>query len=525
MLKTLIVLINFIGLFFLHLFTVNEVSIENLAPDSMKPGEKTLVEVTIYKSQIQGFGKMEIIFPEGFVASPSETKGASFTFSERKARFVWMTLPTEESFTVSYYLEAHPSFDGRYEVKGTFSYIKENERVDFVIPTKSVMVRPEGAVASNPSTNTSNTGESNTSSNTNANTSTNTSTDSNTAAANTSGSSGSPAASASSELSNEFRVERTITKLTDTEYRVNIRVLNSNIKGFAKITEGGPKFSKTEKIQDAGATVTIDENSKNNIKFVWFDVPVSPLIEVAYKLTLLSPSSQMPEINGKISFVDNNNPKEVVIVNVAGAVASSESNTLATNTSGETKSTTNTTAPTTSNNNSSTAAKENVSATNNSESTASNGSKTQKNDPVKEERNNVKETSNPVQTAENKSEKKGTTTSKESTKTNAGGVSRMPEAEKGVTYKVQILAAHRVVNKTYFKQRHGFSEDFNIENHEGWVKYTTGKFGEYKQARDARERLKSDYNTLPGPFVTAYNNGDRITVQEALLISKQQWYQ
>lgn len=521
MLKTLIVLINFIGLFFLHLFTVNEVAIQNVAPDSMKPGEKTLVEVTIYKSQIQGFGKMEILFPEGFVASPSETKGASFTFSERKARFVWMTLPTEESFTVSYYLESHPSFDGRYEVKGTFSYIKENERVDFVIPTKSVMVRAEGAVASNPESqnNETNSTESNTTSTAANNTST--------TAANNSSTQNSSTTAASSDLSTDFRVERTITKLTDTEYRVNIRVLNSNIKGFAKIIEGGPNLSKTEKIQDAGATVTAD---KNNIKFVWFEIPVSPLIEVAYKLTLLSPSSQTPEINGKIAFVENNNPKEVVIVNVAGAVASSESNALATNTtgnntSGETKSTTNATTPTTSSNNSSTAAKENVSTTNNNESTASNGSKTQKNDPVKEEKSNVKESSKSVETAENKSEKSGTSSSKESTKSNGNKVSRAPEAEKGVTYKVQILAAHRVVNKTYFKQRHGFSEDFNIENHEGWVKYTTGRFGEYKQARDERERLKSDYNTLPGPFVTAYNNGDRITVQEALLISKQQWYQ
>ncbi|MFO0359606.1 MAG: hypothetical protein ACK50N_03835, partial [Flavobacteriales bacterium] len=246
MLKASIVLINFIGLFFLHLFTVNEIGVQNLAPDSMKPGEKTLVEVTIYKSQIQGFGKMEILFPEGFIASPAETKGASFTFSERKARFVWMTLPTEETFTISYYLEAPATFDGRYEVKGTFSYIKENERMDFVIPTKSVMVKPDATLATNTETNATNSNESTT-----------------------------PVATATnntSNVSNEFRVERSITKITDTEYRVNIRVLNSNIKGFAKIIEGGPNLSKTEKIQDAGATVTAD---KNNIKFVWFEIPIS----------------------------------------------------------------------------------------------------------------------------------------------------------------------------------------------------------------------------------------------------------
>lgn len=491
MLKASIVLINFIGLFFLHLFTVNEIAIQNLAPDSMKPGEKTLVEVTIYKSQIQGFGKMEILFPEGFIASPAETKGASFTFSERKARFVWMTLPTEETFTISYYLETPATFDGRYEVKGTFSYIKENERMDFVIPTKSVMVRPDATLATNGGTNATN------------------SNDSTTPVAN--------ATSNSSNVPNEFRVERSITKITDTEYRVNIRVLNSNIKGFAKIIEGGPNLSKTEKIQDAGATVTAD---KNNIKFVWFEIPISPVIEIAYKLTLLSPSAQTPEINGKIAFVENNNPKEIVIVNASGNAATANTEQLATNstnTSSESKTSVNTTTNNSTEN--SAVNKENKTAT------AASEVKSETKQVAQEEKREVKSASTPVETAENKSSNNNTSTVKESSKTNTGKVSRTPDAENGVSYKVQILAAHRVVNKTYFKQRHGFSEDFNIENHEGWVKYTTGKFGEYKKARDERERLKSDYNTLPGPFVTAYNNGDRITVQEALLISKQQWYQ
>ena len=491
MLKASIVLINFIGLFFLHLFTVNEIAIQNLAPDSMKPGEKTLVEVTIYKSQIQGFGKMEILFPEGFIASPAETKGASFTFSERKARFVWMTLPTEETFTISYYLETPATFDGRYEVKGTFSYIKENERMDFVIPTKSVMVRPDATLATNGGTNATN------------------SNDSTTPVAN--------ATSHSSNVPNEFRVERSITKITDTEYRVNIRVLNSNIKGFAKIIEGGPNLSKTEKIQDAGATVTAD---KNNIKFVWFEIPISPVIEIAYKLTLLSPSAQTPEINGKIAFVENNNPKEIVIVNASGNAATANTEQLATNstnTSSESKTSVNTTTNNSTEN--SAVNKENKTAT------AASEVKSETKQVAQEEKREVKSASTPVETAENKSSNNNTSTVKESSKTNTGKVSRTPDAENGVSYKVQILAAHRVVNKTYFKQRHGFSEDFNIENHEGWVKYTTGKFGEYKKARDERERLKSDYNTLPGPFVTAYNNGDRITVQEALLISKQQWYQ
>ena len=93
----------------------------------------------------------------------------------------------------------------------------------------------------------------------------------------------------------------------------------------------------------------------------------------------------------------------------------------------------------------------------------------------------------------------------------------------GISYSVQILAAHRVVEKTYFTARHQFSGDYNIEHHDGWVKYTTGKYAEYSSARAARTEVSSSSKDLPGPFVTAYQDGNRITVQEALLITHQRW--
>jgi hypothetical protein len=59
------------------------------------------------------------------------------------------------------------------------------------------------------------------------------------------------------------------------------------------------------------------------------------------------------------------------------------------------------------------------------------------------------------------------------------------------------------------------------EMHEGWFKFTVGGFSDYSEARNKREEL-TPFN-LPGPFVTAYNAGTRITVQEALMITRQTW--
>lgn len=457
MLKTTFFAVNFIGLFFLHLFSVNEIGVENYAPDTLKPGERTLVEVTVHKEQVQGFAKMEIIFPEGFIATPAETNGASFTFSDRKVRFVWMTLPSESSFKVSYYLECPANFDGKYEVKGTFAYIRDNERVDYTLPVKHLFVKPDVAATASSETITNEEQEGDY-----------------------------PLSENQRDTGDEsvFTCERSITRLSDTEYRVDIQVRNSQIKGFAKIVETCPNLSKTEKIQDAGATVTSD---KNTIKFVWFEIPVSPVIQVSYKFTLISPASSAPEVSGKIAFVENNNPKEVPI-QTTGHVTD--------------------------------------------EPVASAPVQTEVPSPANEsktETNEVKTTEPKVTPPANTDvadtpAKQNTTESGMASKPVSGKVSGTPEPEIGVSYKVQIMAAHRVVNKSYFRHYHSFSEDFNIENHEGWVKYTTGKFDAYKKARDERERLRSDYSSLPGPFVTAYNNGDRITVQEALLISKQQWY-
>ena len=95
--------------------------------------------------------------------------------------------------------------------------------------------------------------------------------------------------------------------------------------------------------------------------------------------------------------------------------------------------------------------------------------------------------------------------------------------QNGIIYRVQILAGKNLVNGAYFKANHNYEENFVTENHKGLVKYTTGSYDVYKSARDKREDLSGKY-TLPGPFVTAYNNGQRITVQEALMISNQKWY-
>lgn len=90
-----------------------------------------------------------------------------------------------------------------------------------------------------------------------------------------------------------------------------------------------------------------------------------------------------------------------------------------------------------------------------------------------------------------------------------------------VDYKVQILAGHRIISEKQVSNQFNYNGEYALETHNGWIKYTVGSNSRYSDARDSRNELKI-YN-FPGPFVTAYNYGERISVQEALILTSQNW--
>ncbi|MEN9639731.1 MAG: hypothetical protein RLZZ262_1600 [Bacteroidota bacterium] len=458
MFKSFILLFNVAGVLLTGIFTSDDILIDHRIPATIQQGEKKLVELTISKGPIQGFAKMEINLPMGFTATPNENKNASFTFNGGQIRMVWMDLPTEEEFTISYYLECPENMEGQYSINGSFSYVNENIREDVSIAPKAIVVEKKVEIAQYEV----------------------------------------PTSMDDIKVEAPFEemvCERTVSKISDTEYQVKVVVINNSIVGFGRILETVPANCKTKSINAAEAVVTQD---KNSIKFVWFDVPKAKQFEVAYRVSCLTPETSLT-ISGQLSYTENGNPMNLDIptTSMEGTpMAGVDTNPLPQNTTA-------------------------INTTEETETVVK---------PSNEPKSNTTPKSNPSTTVPSNTATsnevgaiKKTDSATASTQTNDRSITSIPDPEVGITYKVQIMAAHRVVNKTYMKTKFNFADAFNIENHEGWVKYTTGKFSNYADAREARVSITAAHQGFRGPFVTAYNNGERITVQEALLISKQQW--
>lgn len=471
----------FIGyLCFIGAFFSDDVRVESNLPGELISGHRHLIEVEVAKGSIQGFSKLELSVPSGFSVMPSDIHGASFTFSGGRARFIWMEMPPGETFTVSYYIESEPNKEGIYEISGVFSYVNDNVRRDLKIPSKQIKLVPKQSVVMQ---------------------------------------------EYNLKEDVELVCERYVTRLNESEFQVRLVVRNNQIKGFGKVLETLPSGCVARKLNDGGAVVTQDANT---IKFVWFEVPDASTFEVSYLVSCPVPCNEI-SIQGQISYTENRKPFTIDVVNMESASALSVRDPGLAQDSKPTSLEQNQNQVSTDNQVSSkpenpTAVKD-ASAANavptspvaadvkgNDTSVTMNHDIKTSTETSREDKERVVVNDNAVletQTADNNNEVK---------------ISKLvAEPSRGITYSVQILAAHRVVEKTYFSKRHGYNGGYNIEHHEGWIKYVAGQYDAYSDARAAREDLKQDTRDFPGPFVTAYQDGARISVQEALLNSNQRW--
>jgi hypothetical protein len=461
--RSIIIGLKFIGLLLLSLWQKNPIEITHDPPVSMQPGEEQVVTVVIDKSDVTGFAKFQIALGEGLKAEVVETAGASFTFNNQKAKFIWMALPQEREFTIKYRLVATPAAAGAIPIESRFSYIYNNERKNFDVETHRVVFGNADDLGAED------------------------------LEASTSEEIINPEASAS--------VSRTITSAGINQWKVNVVLKKSNLGGFAKIEEEVPEGYTAIDLKSSGAVFS---STNEGVKYLWYDIPANEEVMVSYKLLpVIVQSGDEPEITGRFSYLQNEETIVLPILTGAAEIAEVPKDT-------------------------STAEIEEEIADLDPEPELTDEEPVQPpaeaaeiavmEEPVVEapKPEPVKTPTPPVNQPEKDPEPK-----KKITDSNIVDV---PEPQEGIFYRVQIAAGPNNLQPNTFAKLYGFDENFGIENYDGLFKYTTGYHQIYKEARNDRERIRGKYDKFDGPFVTAYNDGERITVQEALMVSNQKWY-
>ncbi len=461
MIKYLLYIINFIGVLFLSLFD-EPVFVKLSAPEEATAGSSIVVEVIINKANIKGFARYSQQLPVGYTAEVVNLPVGDFTFKDQKIIVGWLSLPKDCVITFSYRINIDPTAEGPLFLSGIFSYIEANERKNVETPTVSVIIRPSGFIAQQNNL--------------------------------------------ISDTTSQIGPQQTETETFDLQdvfcYRQIVRENNQFIVHLLVNTANLPrdKYAKIQELVPQGYQATAIETNDgifsfkdNTVKFLWMALPPQKQFVVSYKLIPLSGTlPETVELAGSFSYIENESTKMKSIQNrnflndpIMASVNRQKQETSLTN---------------------------QINFTNNQQ-TAQTQQQTN-------QQNQLAQQTEKTQKQESDKKQKQSSKTKEKPSTSVG----VPEPETGIRYRVQIAAGHRPVNPKHYFKRYNITEPVRIEQHEGWHKYTIGSYSYYKEARDKRVQI---WQTTPihDAFVSAYNNGVRITVQEALMISNQKWIQ
>jgi len=493
MLKGIFVSFNLAFLYLLSLILANGVNITLDCADQMDSPGELIVKVNFQKETLGGFAKFQQNFPQDSEIEVINNAGARAEVANGQMKLIWMNNLPETDFSIEYKVKITNPEVNNLKVGGKFTYLTtDNQRMTFDVPIKNVKVGEDPIVAEKP----------------------------------------------------KPQPEASFTRLAipkgSDQYLMQISISKKHLNDFAKVEEFLPEGAVATAEETNGAVFS---QINKKVKFVWMNIPGSENLMISYNVDMSrATTKEISIVEGKFSFVHEGSTKQLEI---PASSSGSSAPALAQNTSKPETSISESTTQESSTNNSS---QENSAPTAQTVTPTIDNSVETKTTIPTSPKVEAPATEKPKTTISEKPKtvvvlapkqtiKPKTTTPKTSSpiakNTTTKAKPSLPKSvtpsvtrpQNGVHYRVQLMASHKSVGASYFEERHKYKGNFITENHSGWVKYTTGEFGVYRQARDHRNVMKNPNYKFPGPFVVAYNSGDRITVQEALMITGQKWVQ
>jgi hypothetical protein len=527
--KSLLIVSSFLVISIASLFSPSEIIVTFDTPSVITSGESFIMNIEIDKGDISDFAKLQLSLPEGFTAELLEGKEGTFTFYDQKIKLIWISLPSDPKLNVRIKIDCDTSLIGDYNLKGKISYVLDGERKNKELLSPTIKVNPESElkspnIASNEVMN--NTSKNNTVSSNNA-----------------------------TELYCQRSFDATSVRPGET-FLVTLKVKKSNVSGVGKIIENLPDGLTAKEIENNGA---IFSQKENQIKFLWMTLPSDNEFTVSYKIMVDQNLDGSKVIDGKMSYLDGDVTKNALIdgtsINVSktsqkefetsGNEQDNKDQTLSYVEDEKSTQESASNIITASNENIKPVKKTDTQENENSQlneaetkdqriidtdkTTASNEKKELPKVLNKNEDNlngsklaNMSQNEIITSTSSTKETIEKEETNKIEIETDNLTANSESTRNHKVNYRLQICALRKKTETNYFTKNHNVREEIYLNMHEGWHKYTVGNFKEYMSARDHRRTAKSNYK-INGSFVTAYNEGSRITVQEALMITKDKW--
>jgi hypothetical protein len=135
------------------------VTVQTNLPASLAPNTNILFEVKITKGSISNFSKYQVDVPAGVTVTEGDSKTGNFTFEDNRAKIVWVSIPAEAEFVVTFKVNTGgASGAGVFNQKFYFLDNGSKKEVEFepvnvtFDPSGATSVASLGGTAGNPST-------------------------------------------------------------------------------------------------------------------------------------------------------------------------------------------------------------------------------------------------------------------------------------------------------------------------------------------------------------------------------------
>ncbi|RLD75077.1 MAG: hypothetical protein DRJ10_15935 [Bacteroidetes bacterium] len=244
----------------------NQVWIHANFPSSVYSGDQFTVEITINKMSLKHFAEFRQKLPKGFTAVERVSQSADFHFSNQFVKLVWLRLPRQAQFKVSYDILVDSSVKGVFKLPGQFTYIYNNQRGNVYLNNLQITVHPRGqSLDFNKEIRSGNIQFPPTDSN----------------------------------LVQCLRIKPFYSK-DQQSIIVKLLVSRGVVNSAAKIEEQIPVGYRASLIESGNASFSFD---RQKVEFIWNKLPIKKNFEISYKLSPISFNPQLPKINGSFMYL------------------------------------------------------------------------------------------------------------------------------------------------------------------------------------------------------------------------------